>query len=110
MPVGSVIRRVEGRPVRTQALLCELLAAKAAGIPIVPVYSGQRYSSSQIKALIKPAFADDTKCAAAKALFRENLIDVLNPEHNAQCLDDFKRKVSVQRRGRERRWSGTRTH
>ena len=37
MPVGSVIRRVEGRPVRTQALLCELLAAKAAAEPTEPV-------------------------------------------------------------------------
>ena len=58
----------------------ELEGAKAAGVPIVPVFSGEHYTYSGMTDLMK--LRDDAeKQAAVKAAFGENLIDVNNAQH-----------------------------
>ena len=71
----------------------ELEAAAAAGVPIVPVFSGEDYPRKTILALLDAHRDDPEKAAAVKAAFGENLIDANNGDHADTVADDLNNKV-----------------
>ena len=71
----------------------EVEAAAEAGVPIVPVYSGDDYTADTLLAIMKKERPHAEKGHAVKAVFQENIIDVHNPAHNAQCISDIKEKI-----------------
>ena len=71
----------------------ELEGAKAAGIPIVPVFAGNENVRKEIIGLLKKFTDDKEKKAAVKAAFDENLIDVYNSDHIKEVVEDIKTKI-----------------
>ena len=71
----------------------ELEAAAAAGVPIVPVFSGEDYPRKTILALLDAHRDDPEKAAAVKAAFGENLIDANNGEHAEQVTQNLQEKI-----------------
>ena len=69
----------------------ELEAAHAAGVPIVPCFSGEHYVRKNILALNDRSDAETA--AAVNAAFGENLIDVNNGDHSDQVTSDLKEKI-----------------
>ena len=78
----------------------ELEAAAAAGVPVVPVFSGEHYVRKQILDLLN-ARSDPEKAAAVTAAFAENLIDVNNGDHADEVLADIDTKVIARFLGAE---------
>ena len=70
----------------------ELEAAKEAGVPIVPVYSGEDYVKKQILGLLDER-DDPEKAVAVKAAFVENLLDANNGEHAEQVTQNLQQKI-----------------
>ena len=68
-------------------------AARAAGVPIAPVFSGEHYTRKSILDLLDANKGDPTKAAAVKAAFGENLIDINNGDHADTVADDLNNKV-----------------
>ncbi len=71
----------------------ELEAAKEAGVPIVPVFSGEDYGKKQILGLLDQNRDDPEKAAAVKAAFGENLLDANNGEHAEQVTQNLQQKI-----------------
>ena len=70
----------------------ELEGAKEAGVPIVPVFSGDHYTRKSIIDLMEQK-ADPEKKEAVKAAFGENLIDVNNGDHADEVNRDIGEKI-----------------
>ena len=70
----------------------ELEAAKAAGVPIVPVFSGEHHLRSAMLVLLDEK-EDPEKAAAVKAAFDENLIDINNGDHADTVAKDLNSKI-----------------
>jgi hypothetical protein len=74
----------------------EVEGAAAAGVPIVPIFSGDHYTYTQMTDLMKKGsqkLDDPEKAAAVKAAFGQNLIDVNNAQHVAKCSNDLREKI-----------------
>ena len=78
----------------------ELEGAKEAGVPIVPVFSGDHYTRKSIIDLMEQK-SDPEKKEAVKAAFGENLIDVNNGDHADEVLADIDTKVIARFLGAE---------
>jgi len=71
----------------------ELDAAASAGVPIVPVFSGEDYTRKSILALNDKSDPGAESYASVKAAFAENLIDISNGDHADQVICDLKQKI-----------------
>ena len=71
----------------------EVEAAKEAGVPIVPVYSGEDYGKKQITSLLDNNKDDPVKAVAVSAAFGENLLDANNGEHTDQVTQNLQEKI-----------------
>ena len=72
---------------------------KAAGVPIVPVFSSDHYTMDGILALNDKSNPETKE--AVKAAFGENLIDVNNGDHADEVLADIDTKVIARFLGAE---------
>ena len=69
----------------------ELEGAKAAGVPIVPVFSSDHYTMNGILALNDKSNPETKE--AVKAAFGENLIDVNSAQHADAVMANLNEKI-----------------